>query len=118
MIHTITEKPVKLIGVEVPVDAYDFAKYYKDSSPISLMYLIHDSLTGLDLPELKIIGFDFELLGFAYADTIDFDCEPYVEKTKHYSWGGFGHTNIEDVFVNYEHLDTAICRSANDSPEA
>lgn len=57
----------------------------------------------------------FKILGTISPSMCDFDCEGLVDKVKHYTWGGYGSSKIEDVYLDYLHIDESICRTSIES---
>ena len=102
--------PTSLIEVEVPKDARDYQTKWIGEKLYLLYYYNSHAVNKVELGQD-----DFEILGEITADEITFDVEPYVEKTKHYSWGGYGYAKTEDVFINYTDIGLSIERTAKES---
>lgn len=56
--------------------------------------------------------YEYTAIGTVTNGVVDFDCEGLVGKAKHYTWRGYGTSTIEDMYLDYLHIDKAVCRTA------
>lgn len=91
--------PTNLIAVPVPEDAHDFEKYDKETSPLAIIYLQNDVSLNFEMPKIIQMTFDFEILGTATKDTIDFDASPYFDNTNCKDKSRFLHDSFRSLLT-------------------